>query len=72
MSDLSFKLARSIANGRSGTASRSREQILAALRRKRAEAHRHGQDDHEQSLRAQIAWALPIRAPADEETSELV
>ncbi|MGE0179366.1 MAG: hypothetical protein AB7O91_06055 [Sphingomonas sp.] len=67
MSDLSFQLSRSIANGRRGAAPRSREQILAALLRKRAEAHRHGQAQQEQRLRDQIAWALPIRAPAETE-----
>ena len=66
MSDLSFLLSRSLANGRSRPTPRSREQILAALLRKRAEAHRHRQQRQEQHLREQIAWALPIQAPEDE------
>jgi hypothetical protein len=67
MSDLSFLLSRSLANGRSRRTPRSREQILAALLRKRAEAHRHGRRQQEEQLREQIAWALPIHAPADSE-----
>lgn len=70
MSDLSFMLSRSLANGRSRPTPHSREQILAALLRKRAAAHRHGQHRQEEQLREQIAWALPIHAPIDELLNE--
>lgn len=66
MSDLSFLLSRSLAKGRSRPTPKSREQILAALLRKRAEAHRHGQQQQEEQLREQISWALPIQAPDDD------
>ena len=70
MSDLSFLLSRSLAKGRSRRMPRSREEILAALLRKRAEAHRHGQRQQEEHLREQISWALPIQAPDDETPAE--
>ena len=62
MADLSFMLSRAVSSGRAG-APRSRETVLAALLRKRAEAHRHGLEAQEQRLREQIRWALPMRAP---------
>ena len=61
MADLSFMLSRALARGRA-EAPRSREEILAALLRKRAEAHRQGLSDQERKLREQIRWALPIRS----------
>lgn len=61
MADLSFMLSRAVASGRAERP-RNRESILAALLRKRAEAHRHGLDDQERRLREQLRWALPIRA----------
>ncbi len=64
MADLSFLLSRAVASGRAG-APRNRETILAALLRKRAEAHRHGLEEQERRLREQIRWALPIRAPEE-------
>lgn len=61
MSDLSFKLSRALARGRAEKGvPKNRAQILLALLRKRAEAHRLGLGDHERSLRNQIGWALPI------------
>jgi len=61
MTDLSFMLSRALARGRAdGGVPRSRSEILVALLRKRAEAHRQGLHDHEQMLRDQIAWSLPI------------
>ena len=61
MADLSFKLARALANGRADKGvPTSRAEILHGLLCKRAEAHRHGQSDHEQKLRDQITWSLPI------------
>lgn len=66
MADLSFTLSRAVAKGRADKgAPRNRAEILVALLRKRAEAHRHGLHDHERKLRDQISWALPIEEPAD-------
>ena len=66
MSDLSFIFARALARGRADKGvPKTRAEILLALLRKRAEAHRHGLDDQERRLREQIAWALPIEEPAD-------
>ena len=66
MADLSFKLSRALANGRADKGVPSnRAEILVALLRKRAEAHRLGQRAHEQKLRAQITWSLPIEEPID-------
>lgn len=66
MTDLSFKLSRALANGRADKGVPSnRAEILVALLRKRAEAHRLGQREHERKLRAQISWALPIEEPSD-------
>jgi hypothetical protein len=70
MVDLSFLLSRAAASGRAG-GPRNRESVLAALLRKRAEAHRHGLEEQEQKLREQIRWALPVRAPdQDSESSD--
>ena len=66
MADLTFMLSRAVAGGRSG-GPRDRESVLAALLRKRAEAHRHGLEEQEQRLREQIRWALPMRAPKEAE-----
>jgi len=58
-------LSRAVASGRAEKGvPRSRAEILAALLRKRAEAHRHGLTDQERKLRDQIKWALPIH-PAE-------
>ena len=66
MADLSFKLSRALANGRSGKGvPKNRAEVLVALLRKRAEAHRQGLGDHERKLREQIVWSLPIEEPAD-------
>ena len=59
MTDLSFMLSRALANGRAGVP-RSRAEILVALLRKRAEAHRQGLCAQERRLRDQIVWALPM------------
>lgn len=65
MSDL-VRLSQAVGKGRRGWAERlTREKILEALLRKRAEAHRHGLSDEERMLREQILWSLPIQAPAD-------
>jgi hypothetical protein len=66
VSDLSFMLSRALAKGRGERdAPWSRAEILAALLRKRAEAHRQGLSEQERKLREQIRWALPIH-PAEE------
>jgi len=66
MADLSFMLSRALAKGRAGKGvPRSRAEILAALLRKRAEAHRQGLSEQEQKLRDQIKWALPINPPEE-------
>jgi hypothetical protein len=63
-------LSRAVAGGRAEKGvPRSRAEILAALLRKRAEAHRRGLSDQEQKLRDQIRWALPIH-PAEEAPPE--
>jgi hypothetical protein len=70
VTDLSFMLSRAVDRGRAEKGvPRSRVEILAALLRKRAEAHRHGLDDQEQRLRSQIRWALPIH-PGEEPAPE--
>ncbi len=65
MSRLSFQLAKALTDGR-GPRRLTRENILAALLRKRAEAQRAGYEREEAQLRQQILWALPIRHPHDE------
>jgi hypothetical protein len=63
VTDLSFMLSRAVAKGRAERREPwSRAEILAALLRKRAEAHRQGLDAQERRLREQIRWALPIHA----------
>lgn len=65
MPSLSFMLSRALDRGRAERGvPRSRAEILAALLRKRAEAHRQGLEDQERKLREQIKWALPIN-PSD-------
>ena len=64
MANLSFMLSRALDQGRAQReVPRSRAEILLALLRKRAEAHRRGLEDQEQKLRDQIKWALPINPP---------
>ena len=41
----------------------SREEVLAALLRKRAAAWQSGFDELESKLRNQILWSLPIETP---------
>jgi hypothetical protein len=61
MADLSFMLSRALARGRADKGvPKSRAEVLLALLRKRAAAHRLGQNAQEQRLRDQITWALPI------------
>lgn len=65
MANLSFRLSRALAGGRAGSAPKSRSEILVALLRKRAEAHRHGLTEQERQLRNQIGWSLPIHKNSD-------
>lgn len=62
MADLSFKLSRAVASGLADKGvPKDRAEILVALLRKRAEAHRQGLGDQEKKLRNQIKWALPVQ-----------
>jgi hypothetical protein len=62
MANLMFKLSRAVAAGRADKGvPGSRAEILVALLRKRAEAHRQGLGDQERKLRDQIKWALPVQ-----------
>lgn len=69
MAHLSFMLSRAVASGRADKGvPRNRAEILVALLRKRAEAHRQGLCAQEQRLRDQIKWSLPVHdgeEPAD-------
>lgn len=61
MANLLFKLSRAVASGRADKGvPKNRAEVLVALLRKRAEAHRQGLDDQEEKLREQIRWALPV------------
>lgn len=71
MSDLSFMLSRAVSRGRAEKGvPRSRAQILLSLLRKRAEAHRRGLTEHEQKLRDQITWSLPIHETEDSDRAD--
>jgi hypothetical protein len=66
VANLSFMLSRAVDRGRAEkTVPWSRVEILAALLRKRAEAHRQGLSDQEHKLRNQILWSLPIHPATD-------
>lgn len=73
MSDLSFMLSRALDRGRADKGvPADRVQVLRALLRKRAEAHRQGLGAQERLLRDQIRWALPMLQEAQAELSEEV
>ena len=62
MANLMFKLSRAVNSGRADKGvPKNRAEILVALLRKRAEAHRQGLGDQEKKLRNQIKWALPVQ-----------
>jgi hypothetical protein len=66
MSRLSLRLSRAISSSRRlKWRPASREEILARLLVKRAEAQQAGLDALETSLRQQIAWSLPMRRGAE-------
>ena len=68
---MSFHFARALSAGRlRRTAPLTRESILAALLRKRAEAARCGLGDLEKQLRSQIRWGLPILTPSSPAEAE--
>jgi hypothetical protein len=70
MSDLSFMLARAVDRGRAGRGvPKNRAEVLVALLRKRAEAHRRGLDIQEEKLREQIRWSLPMHEAEDAEAA---
>jgi hypothetical protein len=71
VSDLSFMLSRAVSRGRAEKGvPRSRAQILLSLLMKRAEAHRRGLTEHEQKLRDQITWSLPIHETEDPDRAD--
>ena len=70
MSDLS-RLSLALSKGRKSWAAQlTREKILEALLRKRAEAHRQGLMEQEAMLREQISWSLPVQTPQDKPAAE--
>lgn len=71
MSRLSSRFAKALAEGRTlRFRPQSREQILARLLVKRAEAQQAGLDTLESSLRQQIRWSLPMHRFDDEPGEE--
>ena len=71
MSNLSFRLHKAVAGGRQiQWRPESREEILARLLVKRADAQQAGLDELEASLRQQIRWALPVRRGEDDANAE--
>jgi len=67
MSNLSFRLHKAVSGGRKlQWRPESREQILARLLVKRADAQQAGLDELEATLRQQIRWALPVRRGEDD------
>lgn len=65
---LSSRLSQALASGRRiRWRPESREQILARLLVKRAEAEQAGLHDLEAALRKQIAWSLPVRRDGEVE-----
>ena len=67
MSNLSFRLHKAVSGGRQiQWRPDSREQILARLLVKRADAQQAGLDELEATLRQQIRWALPVRRGEDD------
>ena len=68
MSSLSFRLAKALSDSRKlRWRPVNREQVLARLLVKRAEARQAGLDDLEQRLRQQIRWSLPMHTPVEDD-----
>jgi hypothetical protein len=70
MSNLSFRLHKAMSSGRQlRWRPDSREEVLARLLVRRADAQRAGLDELEATLRQQIKWALPMRSGEDDANS---
>jgi hypothetical protein len=68
MSSLSFRLAKALSDSRKlRWRPVSREQVLARLLVKRAEARQAGLQDLEERLRQQIRWSLPMHRPVEDD-----
>ncbi len=66
VSNLSFRLHKAISSGRKVRwRPESREEVLARLLKKRADAQQAGLDELEATLRQQIRWSLPMRSGED-------
>ena len=71
MSSLSFRLAKALSDSRKlRWRPVNREQVLARLLVKRAEARQAGLDDLEERLRQQIRWSLPMHRPAEDDRAD--
>jgi hypothetical protein len=69
MSNLSFRLHKAVSSGRQlRWRPENREQVLARLLVKRANAQRAGLDELEATLRQQIRWSLPMHGGEDDAT----
>ena len=67
MSILSSRLGKAISSGRQlRWRPESREQVLARLLVKRADAQQAGLGELEASLRQQIMWSLPMHRSGDD------
>ncbi|HEX8534744.1 MAG TPA: hypothetical protein VF662_11300 [Allosphingosinicella sp.] len=67
MSSLSSRLHKAVSSGRQlRWRPESREQVLARLLVKRADAQQAGLDELEAALRRQIMWSLPMRRGEDD------
>ena len=68
MSSLSFRLAKALNDSRKiRWRPHNREEVLARLLVKRAEAQQAGLDALEMSLRQQIRWSLPMHRPQEDD-----
>lgn len=68
MPNLSFRLHKAVSSGRQlQWRPASREQVLARLLVKRADAQRAGLEELEATLRQQILWSLPMRRGEDDD-----
>jgi hypothetical protein len=68
MSSLSVRLAKALSDSRKlRWRPVNREQVLARLLVKRAEARQAGLDDLEERLRQQIRWSLPMHHPVEDD-----
>nr|WP_295373865.1 hypothetical protein [uncultured Sphingosinicella sp.] len=69
MSSLSFRLAKALSDSRKiKWRPHNREQVLARLLVKRAEARQAGLTELETQLRQQIRWSLPMHHPDEAAT----